>query len=170
MPADAAGRAQLVGEARWVRTLVVRVRQGRTREFEEAAKAIKAAIEKAPGGPASYVSQSVVGERGNVYYFSSFRKSLGGFDAPLPSLEELLGAEAYQKFQRIVAEITLGTEVTLSNFLPELSNPPEEIAAVSPDFWRPKPKAAVKPAAAKPEAGKPAAKPAAKAPAAKKKQ
>jgi len=162
----AAAQTKLVGESRWVRTIEVHVRPGHTREFEEQAKAVKAALEKVPNGPASYASQTVVGG-GNVYRFTTFRKSLAGFDAPSPSLEELMGAAAYQKFQKVIAETTMSVEVTLSRFLPEISNPPADIAAAAPDFWHPKPKPAAKPAA-KSEGAKPAA--AAKKPAAKKEE
>jgi len=165
VPRDAAGRAKLVGESRWLRTIEVHVRPGRAGEYEEQVRAIKAALEKDPHSPAIYISQVVAGEPGNVYRVTTFRKSLAGFDAPGPSLEELLGAEGYQKFQKTLAETLLRSEVTLSRFLPEISNAPDDVAAVAPDFWRPKPKAAAKPAAAKP-----AGKPGAKAPPAKKKQ
>ncbi len=166
IPSSAAAQAKLVGESRWLRTIEVHVRPGRTREFEEEAKAVKAALEKVPNGPASYASQTIVGGRGNVYRFTTFRKSLADFDAPSPTLEELMGAAAYQKFQKVIAETTLGTEVTLNRFLPEISNPPADVASAAPDFWHPKPKPAAKPAA-KSEGAPPAA---AKKPAAKKKE
>src|SRR3990172_3687117 len=46
-PSDAAGQAKIIGEARWLRITIVRVRPGRNVEFETAAKAVKAANEKA---------------------------------------------------------------------------------------------------------------------------
>ena len=167
MPSGAAAQSKLVGESRWLRTIEVHVRPGRTRDFEEQAKAVKAALENVPNGPATFASQTVAGERGNVYRFTTFRKSLADFDAPSPTLEQLMGESAYQKFEKVIADTTLGAEVTLSRFLPEISNPPADVAAAAPDFWHPKPKPAAKPAA-KPEGAKQAA--AAKKPAAKKEE
>ena len=35
-------------------------------------------------------------------------------------------------------EVVAGTETVINHFLPELSNAPEEVAAVAPDYWKPK--------------------------------
>jgi hypothetical protein len=45
--------------------------------------------------------------------------------------------------------MVLGTEIIVGRFLPELSNPPDEVVAADANFWRPKPPvpAAPKPAA-----------------------
>lgn len=152
VPADPAARAKLVGEARWVRTIIVRVRPGHRLEYEEQLQTIKAAAEKTTPKVASYVSESAVGQQGTVFYISTFRSSLGGFDGGTP-LPQLLGEEGYKKFLQASSESVLSTEVTINRFLPELSNPSEEIASAAPAFWRPKP-TAPKPAAAKPPAAK----------------
>ncbi len=146
VPTDAAARDKLVGEARWVRTIAVHVRPGQALTFEEQERAIKTASERITPDSTTYVSQSVVGTKGTVYYISWFAKSLGGFDGGKP-LPELLGKEGYEKFLKASSESVESFEVTISRFLPELSNPPEAIASVDPKFWNPKP-AAAKPAAA----------------------
>jgi quinol monooxygenase YgiN len=151
VPADAAAMAKLVGEARWVRTIMVRVPPGQNLKFEEQLRAVNAAAEKATPRVASYVAQVVAGQQGTVYYISTFRTSLGGFDGATP-LPQMMGEEAYEKFLKGISESVLTTETTINRFWPELSNPSEDIASAAPDFWRPKP----------------ATKPAAKAPAAKK--
>ncbi len=152
VPADAAARSKVVGEARWVRTVIVRVRPGHRLKYEEQMRAIKAAQEKAAPKDVVYVSESIVGERGTVYYISWFRSSLGGFDGGA-SLPQLLGEGGYEKFLKVASESVLNTEVIISRILPELSNPPEDIVSAAPAFWRPKP-VAPKPAAAKAPAAK----------------
>lgn len=152
VPADAAARSKVVGEARWVRTVIVRVRPGHRMKYEEQMRAIKAAQEKAAPKDVVYVSESVAGEQGTVYYISWFRSSLGGFDGGA-SLLQLLGEGGYEKLLKVASESVQSTEVIISRILPELSNPPEDVASVAPAFWRPKP-AAAKPAAAKAPAAK----------------
>lgn len=149
-PGDAAGRAKIAGAARFLRTTIVHVKPGHQLEFEELAKTVKAALEKANPPQTTFVSQSVVGPGGAVYYITSLQKSLADFDNVVP-LPQLLGPEGFRSFQTAVAQHVEHAEVVINRFLPELSNPPEEVASVAPDFWRPK-------AAAAP-AKKPATKP-----------
>jgi hypothetical protein len=94
---------------------------------------------------------------------STLRSSMGGFDHN-PTLHEILGDEGYRKFQQISADTVEIADSTLYRFAPDISNPPEEVAKVAADFWRPKatmaaankPKAAgVEPAAAKEAVKKP---------------
>lgn len=65
---------------------------------------------------------------------------MGGFDTG-PTLPQALGTDGYQRYQKTVADTVLNTETIIYRFLPELSNPPEEVASASPDFWKPKPPA-----------------------------
>ena len=67
-------------------------------------------------------------------------------------LRSFLGEEGYQKYLKTASESVASTETIINRFLPELSNPPEEIVAVAPSFWRPKPaEPKPKPAEAKPK-------------------
>ncbi len=154
-PADAAAMAKLVGETRYIRAFIVHVRPGRVLDVEAQIKDVKAAWEKANPQLPLLVSQADSGQHGTVFYVSVLLSSLGGFDAVV-RLPQAMGEEGYRKYLSASAESVQGTETVINHFLPELSNPPEGIVAASPDFWRPKPKAAAKPKAA--EAGKPAAK------------
>jgi hypothetical protein len=138
-PADVSATNKLVGEARWVRTTIVHLRPGHVLDFENQSRAIKAATEKAGPQSVTFVSQSVAGREGTVFYISTFQSSLGGFDAAAPLLPQILGEEGYQKFLKFASESVLSAEVTINRFLPELSNAPEEIASVAPGFWRPQP-------------------------------
>ncbi|HEV2494331.1 MAG TPA: antibiotic biosynthesis monooxygenase [Terriglobia bacterium] len=145
-PADAAAYAQVVGKMRWLRSIVIRVRPGHAAEFEALLKDINAASQKNNQPGMRWVSVVADGGNPNVYYIARLLTSLGELDQGM-ALPEMLGEEGFQKFQKVSAESVAGVEFTISRILPELSNPPETIAAVAPDFWNPKPKAAAKPKA-----------------------
>jgi hypothetical protein len=146
--------ARLTGEARWVQTAIVRVRPGMGPKVEEQIRALKAANERANPKITMLVSQAVTGQTGTVYYVTYLRKSLAELDGA-PSTAQLLGEDAYGAFLKASSEAVVSTEYTISRFRPDLSNPSDEIAAIAPDFWRPKPPPASK--AAKEEAPKAAA-------------
>ena len=160
-PTDAGEFAKLLGESRFVRTIAVHVRPGRTTEFEALLKELKTAGEQNPSTAPLLVSQSVEGGNGTTFYVSTLRNSMAQFDKN-PTLHEILGEEGYKKFMQVNAESVEGSESALYHFSPEISNPPEAIAAVASDFWQPKatmvaaetmhkPRAGVKTAAQKPK-------------------
>ena len=147
-PADADSYAKLIGESRFLRTTSVRVRPGHIVEFEALLKDMKEAGEKNPNTQPVYVSQVVEGGRGTTFYVSTLRSSLAGFDHN-PTMAEILGAEGYKKYLQISADTVETVDSVLYRISPELSNPPDEVAKVAPDFWHPK---AMKAASAKPKA------------------
>lgn len=149
-PSDPAALNKLIGESRWVRTMMVRVRPGRVAQYEALLKSMKEGFEKAGSGPATFVSQAAAGHQGSVFYLSTLRSSLESFDKPGPGLRQALGEGGYREYTQTSQEAVLSTETLLGRYTPELSNPPEEIAAVAPNYWRPKPAAAARPQA-KPE-------------------
>jgi len=136
-PTDPKAMAKLLGEARYLRTTTVSVRPGQVAAFEKQAKELKTANEKATPPQTRLVSQAVAGQEGTVFYITTFQNSLAGFDT-VPTTQQVLGDEGYQKFLKTNAEVVLGTETVINRFLPELSNAPEEVAAIAPDFWQPK--------------------------------
>jgi hypothetical protein len=132
-----------VGESRFVRTAIVRVRPGRGPNFEEQLK-----MTQSLGSQMRLVSQSAAGQTATIYYITGFGKSMADLDTP--TLPQLLGNQ-YAQYSKMSAENVLGVETIISRYVPELSNPPEAIAAADPGFWNPKPKAApAKPKAAPP--------------------
>jgi hypothetical protein len=152
VPSDTAAIQKYVGESKWLRFLTVRIRPGRTADYEESVKSLKAALEKSPTRRPTFVSQVVAGRPIGTYIFSSYGKALGDFDIPTgnPTLRELMGSEAYERYQKAGIEDTSLSEWTIARIMPELSNPTDGIASAAPDFWRPKPAAAPKPKAAPP--------------------
>jgi len=134
---DPSAFAHLLGESRWLRTTVVHVRPGEIATFEALLKDLKAAREKASPPLTVLVSQAVAGQEGTVFYVTTLQSSLAGFDA-IPPIQQTLGDEGYAKFLKANAEAVSGTETVINRFLPELSNAPEQVASIAPDFWRPK--------------------------------
>jgi hypothetical protein len=148
VPTDPAELNKRVGQSRWIRTLTVRVRSGHGPSYEDSIKGVKAGFEKSPLHTTVLASQAAAGQPATVYYFSTFLKGLGDVDAQAsgPPLKELMGEEAYSRYQKTGADDVITAEWTMSRLLPELSNPPEDIANADPSFWKP----AAKSPAAKP--------------------
>jgi len=142
-PADPAAMAKMLGDARWLRTVVVHVRPGQADAFEALEKDLKTAREKASPPITTLISQAVAGQEGIVYYVTTPQNSLAGFDT-MPSMQKLLGDEGYAKYLKVNVDAIANTETVISHFLPELSNPAEDVVAVAPDYWRPKAMVAAK--------------------------
>jgi hypothetical protein len=141
-PTDPAAYAKMIADSRWLRTTAVHVRPGQSNAFEGILKDLKAAREKSSPPQLMLVSQAVAGQEGTVYYVTTLQTSLAGFDS-LTSLPQLLGTEGYDKFLKASAESVSDTETVINRFVPELSNPPQDVVASAPDFWTPKPAAGV---------------------------
>jgi hypothetical protein len=137
VPDDAAAYAKLIGESRYLRTTAVHVRPGRVADFEALLKDLKAAGEKATNTQPVFVSQVIEGTKGTTFYVSTLRSSMAGFDNN-PTMKDILGEEGYKKFLQANADSVEEADSTLFRFSPELSNPPDDIVAVAPGFWRPK--------------------------------
>jgi len=156
-PADSAAYAQILGNARWIRTVIIRVRPGHTDEFEALLKDISAASQKSNQPGMRWVSQVVEGGNPETYHLTRLMTAMSELDRTTP-LQEILGEEGYQKFLKVNAEAVANVEYVLYHILPAISSPAEDVAAVAPDFWNPKPKALSKPKPKTEEAGKPASK------------
>jgi hypothetical protein len=147
-PADATAMAKMLGDARWLRTTAVHVRPGQVATFEALLKDVKAAREKASPPQTTLVSQAVAGQEGTVFYVTTLQNSLAGFDT-FPSIQQTLGDEGYAKFLKTNADVVSNTETVINRFLPELSNAPEDVVAIAPDYWGPKAVVAAKASAKK---------------------
>jgi hypothetical protein len=138
VPADSAALLKLVGQSHWLRSTAVHVRPGHVLEMEAQLNELKTALEKTHLPEITLVSQAVAGQSGTVFYVTGLESSLGGFDRRTP-VPQLMGEEGYQRFLKASGENVESTETVINYFLPELSNPPAEVAAAWPDFWTPKP-------------------------------
>jgi hypothetical protein len=136
-PKDDAAYSQVVGNARFLRILEVRVKPGHASHFEELVKQAKMAYENDGSNWSFFVSQAVAGEPGGTYYISTLQPSMAGFDSA-PNLRKLMGDDAFMKWEKESADAVEFSITTIYRFLPELSNPAKEVADVAPDFWHPK--------------------------------
>ena len=136
-PPDSTTQSKVVGNTRWIRLIRIVVRIGQGPRFEELAKQIKAAEEKASPNIRSWISQSAVGERASVYYVAELQSSLAAFDSA-PVLSQMMPKDTYQDLLRTASEVIETEDVTLNRMVPELSNPPADTVNAAPDFWRPK--------------------------------
>jgi hypothetical protein len=137
-PSDPATVNTIVGNTRWARVIRIQVRPGQNLRFEELAKQIKAAQEKADPHYYSWVSESVAGESGGAYYVWQPRSSLADFDHEA-QWGNAMGNDATLNLLKTASEVIASEDVVLQVVRPDLSNMPDEIANVAPDFWRPKP-------------------------------
>lgn len=135
-PSDPAAQAKVVGNSRWIRIIRIVVRIGQNPRFEELAKQVKAAEEKADPNVRNWISQSEAGDRASVYYVAQFQSSLAGFDSA-PALPQMMGKDAYQNLLKTASEVIEREDITLGRFVPALSNPPADTANAAPAFWRP---------------------------------
>jgi quinol monooxygenase YgiN len=143
-PTDPAAYTKFIGTSRVLRTTAVHVKPGKIAEFEALLKDLKEAAEKAETTQPVLVSQVIEGGKGTVFYISGLRPGLDGFDKN-PSARDILGEEGYKKYLRDVSETVDGTDSMIYRYSAELSSPPEQVIAVAPDFWNPKPVVAAKP-------------------------
>lgn len=138
--------AKLVGGARWIGTRQIRVRPGHEAAFEDRVKDVKNVYEKDATNWNMFVSQVIAGGPVNTYCITTLQPSLAAFDSA-PNLQKLMGEEAFANWLKAGGEDVLSHEVVLMRMMPELSNAPEDIIKVAPDFWRPKAVAATRPKA-----------------------
>lgn len=136
---------KIVGQSRFLRLTVIRTRPGKAREFEADYRMTKDARERVNPGIPFVVSQSALGEQTGVYRITTFLKSLDEMDQVKP-IEEVR-ADSYAAWERANADAVISVQLSVARFVPEISNPPDEIAAADPSFWRPKSAASPKPAA-----------------------
>jgi hypothetical protein len=143
VPNDMTAYANMVGTSRVLRTTVVHVRPGRGADFEALFKDAQTAGEKLDSTQPLLVSQGMEGTLGATYYVTALRSGLDGFDKN-PTMHEILGDEGYKKYLQGVSDTVETAESMILRFAPDLSNPPENVVAVAPDFWQPKPVVAMK--------------------------
>lgn len=135
-PEQQADMDRVVGNARWNRTITLRVKPDRREDFEAWLRDTKPAMEKADPEPV-FITQSYLGQEGTEYYVTHFAATLGDMEKR-PSVRDMLGEEGFQDYQKRMGEDVIMARTTLSRALPELSNVPESIVNVSRDFWAPK--------------------------------
>lgn len=126
--------SKAVGKLRYVDATVIHIRSGYLRDYEEQIKTLAAGTKGTV-----LVSQSVLGDDGNVYYVGRYLSSLSELDEPRPRAADILGPDGYQKYLGVLRAAVSRTEHILYRVRPDLSVPTAEVAAVDPAFWNPRP-------------------------------
>ncbi len=130
---------------RYMRVYTFRVRPGREPEFAEIVKIYKEALSKSDPDAHWGTYQVLTGMPGPTYIAFASMKSLAEME-PSPEREgrmmSALGEENAKKLSRLQSDSTISVEVNLFAVSPKMSYVTTEFAAVEPDFWHPRPKAA----------------------------
>jgi quinol monooxygenase YgiN len=133
---------KMLGETRWIRTVKVDLMPGKLREYTELWMPFKAALEKENPGRYIAVSQTITGTP--AIYSATYAKSMAEFDTMNANMNKLLEDDAYRNYLRGLSSVATNTKWEIHRIAPELSYPPDEIAAVNPSYWNPKPAAPTK--------------------------
>lgn len=144
LPESQAERLKLAGQSQYLRILRLRMLPGQVVEFIEIWKKMREALEAAGVKDPITVSQALTGPAG-VFYITTYAKNMGDFDSQSINLPKAMGEAAYREIQQQVARITAESHTEIRRIIPEMSNPPDEVAAAAPGYWTPQPPAAKRP-------------------------
>jgi len=147
-----------LGTRRYFLIISVRVKPGHGEHFAEVRKLIKAAHEKVNAADHYAIFHNAAGVDAGLYLIFVPMTSLGEWDK-FPDIhgkeyQDALGEEGRKKVMEFNQQGAESIEVQLFSFSPKMSYPSDEFVQADPDFWKPKPAPAAKPAAKK-EAAKP---------------
>jgi hypothetical protein len=112
-------------------------------QYIDAWKGFMGELEKMTPAAPIFVSESSTGSPAlfvGVYY-----KSWAEMDTGAASLQKALASAAYGRLTMATQEAVESSRWDILKFRPELSNPPDEVIAADPAFWKPAPPAAPKP-------------------------
>jgi len=136
-----------VGKSRYFSVTTNRIKPGRYTAYEEYAKQLNRAREKANLNEHTSVYQVVTGAPLGTFVTFSASRSLSewddfgrGMQARNKAIDEALGGDVVAQQRRETAEtIFADSRSSLYAFSPKISRPSPQIAAADPDFWSPKP-------------------------------
>jgi hypothetical protein len=149
VPGTREERLKAVGTSRFIRAIRVQVRPGRFGEYLEAWKPWQKELGTVPGLSA-WVSTSVTGPT-TAFVVASYFKSFAEMDTLDAAVQKALRSPAYAAFQKTTAPMITEAKWEIHRLRPDLSCPPDELIALDPAFWKPKPMAVAKPKPAEPE-------------------
>jgi hypothetical protein len=136
-----------VGKSRYFSVTTNRLKPGRYADYEEYAKQLNRAREKANLNEHVSVYQVVTGATTGTFVTFTASRSLSEWDdfsrampARNKAIDEALGGDVVAKQRRDSAEtIFVDTRSSLYAFSPKISRPSPQIVAADPDFWGSKP-------------------------------
>jgi hypothetical protein len=146
-PSSKEDMLKTIAQTRWIRTLTMKMKPGRNREYLAAWKGFQAELQNVTPAVPILVSEATTGAPGifvGVYY-----KSWAQMDEGAESLQKALASGAYDHLTKVTQETVQSSKWEVLRIRPELSCAPDEVVATDPAFWKPKPAAAA-PAKPKP--------------------
>ena len=127
---------------RYFNVLTFRIRPGHDAQFEEAAKLIRAAYEKAKLDMHWATYAVVSGAPAGTYMVFLPMKSLKDMD-PNPDMQKAMmaamGEDGGKKLDKLASEAFINEESTIYAFSPGMSYVPKEWEDADAAFWKPKP-------------------------------
>lgn len=140
-----------LSDARYVEAAVFHVRAGHVEEWHRLGKIVKDANDKA--GTSSHWSMYEIayGAPDGTFLLLSSDKSLADIDtsyAEDKKFHEALGEDGMKIVRTLMASAVESSQSELFSVNPKQSYVPEAWIKAAPEFWKPKPAAAAKPAAA----------------------
>jgi hypothetical protein len=135
---------KLVAQTRWIRTLTLDMKQGRTLDYVAAWKPFAAVLRNISPAVPIVVSESNTGAP--ALYIGVYYKSWAEMDATTAPVQQAFQSAAYQQLTKVSEIAVSASNWEVLRVHPELSNPPDEIVQADPAFWKPKPAMAAPPA------------------------
>lgn len=140
-------RMEDVAKARYFSVTTTRVKPGRGPDYVDYLKTLNEARTKAEADIHTTIYQVVSGAPFGTFLSITSLRSLNevddGFakmDATNKAVDAALGGdEAAKKRRALFAELVAEGTNTLYRIDPSISRPPDQLAALDPDFWKPKP-------------------------------
>jgi hypothetical protein len=153
---DADTWMKAIAQAQYLYSVRLRVKPGRSMDFEKQLLMLKEAAEKGDGPKMPVnISQEVAGPQRQMYYATIPLKNVAEIGR-MPSIRSMLGDSAYENYSQMSAQNVDLVETVILRAVPEWSNVPQMMADANPRLWKvksammakPKPAEAAKPAAA----------------------
>lgn len=142
----------VLGKTRYFDVTVFQVKLGKSQEFRDSLKTYLSGLEKSDYPLPILCYEVVAGARAGTYHFVTPMESLAPLDSADDNgrkMAEALGPELMSKLRASTGDIFSYMETTYLRVNPNMSYVSPSVESVDPDFWRPKPAAAAKPAAPK---------------------
>jgi len=139
-----------IAKMRFVEIAAYHMKPGSDHAMDEIMKTVLAAAEKGMPSTNWACYQSMYGAPEGVFLFITLMKDASEIDRNISEnkgFAEALGEAGGKKLAELSAAAVESSEVNLFSFSPRMSYPPEEWIKADPDFWKPKPAPAAKPAA-----------------------
>jgi hypothetical protein len=136
VPADDQERMKTVATARWIRSIRIDLKPGRTPDFIDAWKPWQQELASLGPDISGWVSVTSTGTPALV--LAAYFKDMAAMDSTDAMVSKALATQTYRDFLKNTADMIVKTSWEIHRFRPELSCVPDQLADLDPGFWRPK--------------------------------